>query len=176
MSRPFDSSVSRNAYGATLLILAAASIIPGVGMVTAPLAGTASLVLGVQLASGRRHPWMPLWLKTSVASAAVGPRLSLWIHRRFKPMLHLTPPRFPLFLAGATVAWSSLLLVLPLIFIPFSNVIPSLAVGLVGAGLVAQKSILGWLGLALSGGFTLALVLLGEVLMLGIQALIQHLH
>lgn len=146
MSKPFASSVSRNAYGATLLILAGASIIPGVGMVTGPLAGT------------------------------VGPRLSLWLHQRFKPILHLTPPRFPLFLAGATVAWSSLLLVLPLIFIPFSNVIPSLAVGLVGAGLVAQKSILGWLGLALSGCFTLALLLLGEALLLGIRALLQHIN
>jgi hypothetical protein len=109
-----------------------------------------------------------------MASVAIGPRLSVWIHRRFKPILHLTPPRFPHFLAGATVAWSSLLLLLPLIFIPFSNVIPSLAVGLVGAGLVAQKSILGWLGLALSGGFTLALVLLGEALLLGIQALLRN--
>jgi len=174
MSTPFDSSVSRNAYGATLLLLAAASIIPGVGMVTGPLAGTASLVLGVQLASGRQQPWIPLWLKTRMASAAIGPRLSVWIHQRFKPVLHLTPPRFPLFLAGATVAWSSLLLVLPLVFIPFSNVIPSLAVGLVGAGLVAQKSILGWLGLALSGSFTLALLLLGEALLLGIQVLLRN--
>jgi hypothetical protein len=175
MSTSFDSSASRNAYGATLLLLAAASIIPGVGMVTGPLAGSASLVLGVQLAWGKQQPWVPLWLKTRMASAAVGPRLSVWIHERCKPILHLTPPRFPLFLAGATVAWSSLLLVLPLVFIPFSNVIPSLTVGLVGAGLVAQKSILGWLGLVLSGGFTFALVLVGEALLLSIQALIHHL-
>ena len=175
MNKSFGGSVSRNAYGATLLLLAATSAIPGVGMVTGPLAGTASLVLGIQLAWGRQQPWMPLWLKTRMASSAVGPRLSLWIHEHCKSMLHLTPPRFPLFLAGMTVAWSSLLLVLPLIFIPFSNVIPSLAVGLVGAGLVAQKSILGWLGLVLSGGFTLALVLVGEALILSIQALIHHL-
>lgn len=174
MSGPFDSSIARNAYGATLLILAGASVLPGVGMVTGPLAGTAGVVLGVQLARGRHQPWMPPWLKARVESSAIGPRLSLWIHERFRPILHLTPPGFPLFLAGATVAWSSLLLILPLIFIPLGNVIPSLAMGLVGAGLMAQKSILGWLGLALSGSFTLALVLLGEALLLGIQALLTH--
>ena len=163
-----------NAFGTILLILAATSIAPGIGMVTGPFAGVASLVLGVQLAMGRQVPWMPTWLQTRMASSEVGSRLSLWIQERCRPILHLAPPRFPRFLAGLTVSWSSLLLVLPLAFIPFSNTIPSLSVGLIGAGLVARNSLLGWLGMAVSGGYTIVLLFLGEALFLSAQALIRY--
>lgn len=58
--------------------------------------------------------------------------------------------------------------------VPFSNTIPSLSVGLVGAGLLAQRSLLVWLGLLLSGSYTVALAFLGEALFLGVQALFRH--
>ncbi len=163
------------AYGTILVLLAATSVVPGVGMVTGPLVGLASLLLGVQLTLGRTVPWMPAWLRTRMASSNLGPRFSRWIQDRCRPLLHLAPPRFPGVLAGLTVAWSSLLLILPLAFIPFSNTIPSLSVGLVGAGLLAQRSLLGWLGLALAGGYTVVLAFLGEALFLAAQALIRHL-
>ena len=82
-------------------------------------------------------------------------------------------PSFPLPLAGLTVAWSSLILILPLAIIPFSNTIPSLSVGLIGAGLLTGRSLFGWLGMALSGGYTVALVLLAEVLILALQAVLR---
>ena len=165
---------TQNTYGAILLILAATSIVPGIGVVTGPFAGVASFLLGVQLIAGRHVPWMPTWLQTRMASVDVGPRLSQWIQEHCKQILHLTPPRFPLFLAGLTVSWSSLLLILPLAFVPFSNTIPSLSIGLVGAGLVTRKSLLGWLGIAVSGGYTLALAILGEALLLAAQAFFRH--
>ncbi len=67
-------------------------------------------------------------------------------------------------LAGLTVAWTGLLLVLPLALIPFSDMIPALALGFVGAGLAARRSLFSWLGMALSGGYTALLIILSEAL------------
>ena len=174
MSLSATGSGAGQAYGTILVLLAATSVVPGVGMVTGPLVGLASLLLGVQLTLGRPVPWMPAWLSSRVASSDLGPRFSRWLQDRCRPLLHLAPPRFPGVLAGLTVAWSSLLLLLPLAFIPFSNTIPSLSVGLVGAGLLAQRSLLGWLGMALAGGYTVVLAFLGEALFLAAHALIRH--
>lgn len=160
-------------YGTLLVLLAAMSAVPGLGMVTGPLMGLAGLLLGVQLALGRPAPWLPGWLGKQMAASDLGSRFSAWILNRCGPIRHLAPPRFPTLLAGFTVAWSSLILILPLAFIPFSNTIPSLSVGLVGAGLLAHRSLLGWLGLILSGGYTLVLVLLWETLLLLVQPLLQ---
>jgi hypothetical protein len=175
MSRAAVRTRAGQAYGTILILLAATAIVPGVGMVTSPLAGLACLFLGAQLALGRPTPWMPTWLRTRVASSDLGARFTRWIQDWCRPILHLSPPRFPILLAGLTVAWSSLLLILPLALIPFSNMIPSLSVGLVGASLVAQRSLLGWLGMVLAGGYTVILALLGEALLLATQTLIHRL-
>ncbi|HLP31696.1 MAG TPA: exopolysaccharide biosynthesis protein [Geothrix sp.] len=175
MSLPGLSAGTGRPYGTALVLLAAMSVVPGIGTVTGPLVGLASLLLGVQLALGRPEPWLPAWLSRRVASAERGSRFSTWIQERCRPIMHLAPPRFPDRLAGLTVAWSSLLLILPLAFVPLGNTIPSLSVGLVGAGLLAGRGPLGWLGLLLSGGYSLVLVLLGETLFLAAQALIRRL-
>lgn len=173
MSVATMGSGAGQAYGTILVLLAATAVVPGVGMVTGPLVGLAGLFLGVQLALGRPTPWVPAWLQQRMVSSDLGPRFSTWIQDRCRLLLHLRPPQIPALLAGLTVAWSSLLLLLPLAFIPFSNTIPSLAVGLVGAGLLAQRSLLGWLGLALAGGYTVILACLGEALFLAAQALFR---
>lgn len=165
----------RQAYGTLLVLLSATAVVPGVGLVTSPLVGLASLVLGVQLSLGRPVPWVPAWLEKRLASSELGSRFSRWLQERCRPFLHFASPRFPVLLAGLTVAWSSLLLLLPLAFVPLSNTIPSLAVGLVGAGLLAQRSLLGWLGMAVAGGYTVLLGLLAEALVLATQALFRHL-
>jgi len=164
---------TRNTYGTILLLLSATSVLPGVGMVTAPFAGLAALMLGLQLTIGRSTPWLPAWLHARMASSTLGPRLGHWLHERCQPLLRMALPSFPLPLAGLTVAWSSLVLILPLAIIPFSNVIPSLSVGLIGAGLLTGRSLFGWLGITLSGGYTVALVLLAEVLVLAFQAALR---
>jgi len=144
-------------------------------VVMAPLAGLASLVLGLQLMVGKRVPWMPDRVRGWMAASPLGPRLSLWIQQRARPLLRLPAPGFPRLLAGLTVAWSSLLLVLPLVFVPFGNVAPALSLGLVGAGLVVRKSLLSWLGMALSGGYTALLIVLGEALLLVAQEVLSRL-
>lgn len=161
--------VSREFYGTLVLVLAASSLLPGVGAIAAPLSGAASLALGLQLAAGRRIPWVPERVRGWLSSSTFGPRLSLWIQNHLRPLFGLPTPRFPGILAGLTVAWTGLLLVLPLALIPFSDLIPALALGLVGAGLAARRSLFGWLGMATSGGFTALLIILGEALSLTAQ-------
>lgn len=175
MNPSLPAPVSRDSYGALLLMLAAPTLIPGLGMIAAPIAGLAGLVLGLQLALGRRVPWMPDRLRAWTVSSTLGPKLTLWIQARFRPLLHLRSPRLPLAFAGLTVAWSSLLLLLPLAVVPFSNTVPALSMGLVGAGLAVRNSLYTWLGMALSGGYTLLLVLLGEALILAAQAILARL-
>lgn len=166
--------VSRDAYGALLLVLAAPALVPGFGILAAPLSGLAGILLGAQLTLGHRMPWVPLRVRAWMAGAPLGPRLSLWLQDLLRPLLRLPAPGLPRVLAGLTVAWSSLLLALPLAFVPFSNVAPALALGLVGAGLVVRKSLLSWLGMALSGGYTALLFVLGEALLLASQELISR--
>ena len=174
MSLPTLPSGSGRPYGTVLVLLAAMSVVPGIGTVTGPLVGLASLILGIQLALGRPEPWLPAWLRRRVTYADHGSRLAHWLQDRCRPLLHLALPRFPGLLAGLTVAWSSLLLILPLVFIPLGNTIPSLSVGLVGAGLLVGRSLFGWLGLLLAGSYTLALAFLGEALFLATQALLRR--
>lgn len=157
---------SRDAYGTLLLVLAVPTLLPGLGLVAAPLAGVAGLVVGVQLTLGRRAPWMPSRARAWMDDASLGPRLSLWLQDRLRPLQGLRLPRLPRVLAGLAVCWSSLLLVLPLVFVPFGNAIPALALALLGIGLAVRRSLFGWLGTALSGGYTAFLALLGEALVL----------
>lgn len=173
MSPPTQSAGIGQAYGPLLVLLAALSVAPGIGSLTSPVVGLASFLLGVQLAAGRPAPWLPAWAGQRMASSHLGPRFSAWIHERCRPILHLPAPRFPALLAGLTVTWSILILLLPLAFIPFSNTIPSLSLGLVGVGLLAPRSLLGWLGMVLAGSFTVALALLGEALLVAIPAFIH---
>ncbi|MFN7958789.1 MAG: exopolysaccharide biosynthesis protein [Holophagaceae bacterium] len=175
MSASTLSTGTPTSYGPLLVLLASLSAVPGIGSLTSPVVGLATLTLGLQLMAGRPFPWLPGWARQRMGASSLGGRFSAWLQERCRPLLHLRAPGFPGPLAGLTVAWSSLILMLPLAFIPFSNTIPSLSVGLVGAGLVAQRSLLGWLGFALAGSYTLVLALLGEALVLAAQALIRHL-
>lgn len=158
--------ISRDAYGTLLLVLAAPSLLPGLGVLAAPLVGLAGLAVGVQLALGRRTPWVPGRARGWLDDASLGPRLSLWLQDRLRPIRGLRLPPLPRVLAGLAVFWSSLLLALPLAFVPFSNLVPALALALLGAGLAARRSLFGWLGAALSGGYTAVLFLLGEAMVL----------
>ncbi len=158
--------ISRDAYGTLLLVLAAPTLVPGLGMLAAPVAGLAGLLVGAQLLLGLRSPWMPAQARSWMDDAAMGPRLAVWLQTKLRPLQGLHLPAMPPWIAGLAVVWSSLLLVLPLVLVPFGNTVPALALGLLGAGLAARRSLLGWLGAALSGGYSALLILFGEALLL----------
>ncbi len=168
-------SLSLRRYGSLLLLVAAPSVLPGIGSLAAPLAGAAGMALGLQLALGRPEPWVPQRAQAWLDQKGPARRLLRRIKRFFGPVLRLRSPRMPLLLAGAAVVWTSFVLLLPLAVVPLSNTIPSLALGLLGAGLALGRALLTWLGLALSGAFTGAVALLGAALWEGLRALLERL-
>ncbi len=168
-------TLSRDAYGTLLLVLAAPTLVPGLGLLAAPVAGLVGLLVGAQLLLGRRSPWLPARARVWMDDATLGPRLSVWLQARLRPLQGLRVPGMPPWVAGLAVVWSSLLLVLPLVLVPFGNTVPALALGLLGAGLATRRSLFGWLGAALSGGYSALLVLLGEALLLSARHLLSRL-
>lgn len=168
-------AVSREAYGTLLLVLAAPSLLPGLGILAAPVAGLAGLAVGAQLVLGRRMPWVPARVRARMGEASLGPRLSRWLQARLGPLRSLRVPPLPRVPTGLAVLWSSLLLLLPLGFVPFGNMAPALSLGLLGAGLAAHRSPFAWLGAALSGGYTVLLVFLGDWLVPMVRSLLAAL-
>lgn len=159
-------------YGELLLILAAPSVLPVVGSVVGVLAGLAAVVLGLQLAGGRSEPWLPPGLRGRLGQGRLGLRLRMWIQRRLRPLSGLPVPGYPRPLAGLTAAWSGLVLALPLPMVPFANVIPALAMGLVGASLMARKPLFGWAGTVLAGAYTGFLAVLGRTVLAALGRLL----
>jgi hypothetical protein len=156
-------------YGELLLLLAAPSVLPGVSSVVGTLAGLAAVALGLQLAWGRGEPWMPNRLRERLGHSRLALRMRMWIQRRLRPLAGWRVPPYPRALAGCTAAWSGFLLSLPLAVVPFANVIPGLAIGMVGAGLMARRPLFGWIGTLLSGAFTLVLLALGGTVLAALQ-------
>lgn len=151
-------------YGALLLLISAPAVVPGLGSVAAPLTGAAAVLLGWQLATGRPAPWLPSGWQQRLEGVGLLRRVEAAVHGfalRWVPDGGVVLPRW---LLGLGVAWAGLLLMLPLALIPFSNTVPALALASFGAALHSTRAWLGWIGLALSGGFTALLALLGFAL------------
>lgn len=133
-------------YGLLILILALASFIPGVSVA----GGVAICVLGLQMAWGIPHPWLP------------GPVLQVSLHRgrvkdalaRFEgwlARLGRTPAaRRPLNrrAVGAMVAWAGFVLAIPVpVVILGGNALPAAALCMLGAALLEERPGWAWVGL-----------------------------
>lgn len=139
-------------WGLSVFFLALLTFIPGVANVLS----LATLVVGLQMLWGAPHPWLPKRLqdqeihhgRTKDLLAAIERRLA-WLLRqrttRRKPSL-----RF----AGFLVAWTAFLAALPLL-LPFANVLPAVALILLGVALLEEWPFLAWVGAACSLGITI---------------------
>ena len=139
-------------WGLSVFFLALLTFIPGVANVLS----LATLVVGLQMLWGAPHPWLPKRLqdqeihhgRTKDLLAAIERRLA-WLLRqrttRRKPSL-----RF----AGFLVAWTAFLAALPLL-LPFANVLPAVALILLGVALLEEWPFLAWVGAACSLGVTI---------------------
>lgn len=141
-------------YGLLVLLLALPSLIPGVNVPMAPLGGLAMMGLGFQMLFGSGQPMIPARLrrqrihqgKIKNALAAFerqldrlpsGPKRSL--NRRW---------------IGFWITWTAFLLAMP-VFLPFANVAPAAALCLLGAALMEDRPLWGWLGILGSLGVTI---------------------
>lgn len=152
-------------YGLTLLLLALVTFVPGV----ANGISLATLGIGLQMAWGSPHPWLPNWvqryemrrgrIKESLAKIETG---LLHLGRRTAPRRR--PNRR---LLGLAVAWTAFLALLPLP-LPMANGLPALSLVLLGLALVEEWLILLWLGL---GGSLLTTIYFSFFIKEAIQAI-----
>ena len=139
------NAVGRRSYGPVLLLLGFISIspltiIPGASVLMALV----TLIFALQMAIGRPYPWIPKKAlafsfprKHMVQGVAVADKYVVQVDRFLKPRLtFLTNAPFVQIVALACVG--AALVTLPLSFIPFGPLIPSLTVLLFGLAVTAR--------------------------------------
>lgn len=127
------------AYGVLILVAALAGFLPtpvGAGAIAGPLAG----LLGVQMLTGQRHPWLPRWIaRRGIARASIGRFLERFggLLRRLERWCR--PRRVELFgalgvrVTGALLIGHAIVLALP---IPLTNFPLSFVLVLAGVALL----------------------------------------
>lgn len=138
-------------WGLTVLFLALLTFIPGVANVLS----LATLVVGLQMMWGAPHPWLPAVVQGQEIHRGRTKELLAAIERRLGWLLQQRSARRrpSLRFAGFLVAWTALLAALPLI-LPFANVLPAVALILLGVALLEEWPLLAWIGAAGSLGIT----------------------
>lgn len=139
------NAVGRRSYGPVILLLgfiaiSPLTIIPGANVLVALI----TLIFAVQMVFGRNYPWIPRKAlefsfprRHLIAGVAAADKYVAQVDRFLKPRLtFLTNPPFVQIVALACVG--AALVTLPLSFIPFGPVIPSLAVLLFGLAITAR--------------------------------------
>lgn len=161
-------ALGAGATGLVLVLLGAASLVPGV----APVFGVALCVVALDLCISGRALRLPAWLRRRriargrLASGIdrLAPRLE-WLERRMRPRRPALLRGAGLRLVGLAAAIDGVLVVLP---VPLGNTVPAVAVLLLALGLTTAD------GLAVLGGLVATLFALavdGGLVFLGYAAI-----
>ena len=142
------NTVGRRSYGPVILLLgfiaiSPLTIIPGANVLMALI----TLIFALQMVIGRPYPWLPRKAlefefprKYLVSSVAAADKYLVQVDRFLKPRLvFLTQPPFVQVVALACVA--AALVTIPLSFVPFGPVVPSLAILLFGLAITARDGV-----------------------------------
>jgi hypothetical protein len=158
------------AYGPLIVLFAAPNVLPVALPGISAVLGAPLILLTAQLMIGRRHPWLPEFLRrrslarTSFESlvARIVPRLhrlERMIRPRFLPLTGIAGKRF----IGAAGLLLATIVFLP---IPFGNMLPGMALVLMAVGLLGRDGIavlagglIGLVGLAVVSGFVYGIAL-----------------
>ena len=145
----FVEEAGDQTFGLLVLLLSLPSLIPGLNVPMALLGGSALIGLGLQMLFGSGRPAIP------------GPLRRQRIHKgkvkealaTFERQLDRLPsgPRRALNRKwmGLWVAWTALLLFIP-VPLPFGNIFPAAALCLLGAALMEERPLWGWIGVIAS--------------------------
>ncbi len=150
----FIEEAGDQTFGLLVLLLALPSLIPAVNVPLALFGGLALIGLGLQMAVGSGKPSLPLRLKNqNLHKGKIKEALAA-----FERQLDRLPsgPRRTLNLRwmGLWVAWTGFLLFIPVWPLPFANILPAAALCLLGAALMEERPLWGWLGILGSLGVT----------------------
>lgn len=150
MADIFDGLGDR-AYGALIIVFALPNLVPVAIPGLSAVLGIPLILLTAQLLWGWPRPWLPRWLaQRSFARedlARVFDRALPYLarlERLCKPRLAILPEEATERVIGAACLALSIVLVLPL---PFVNLLPGLAICLLGFALVERDGLLGLAGL-----------------------------
>lgn len=148
-------AMGEQTYGLLVLLLSLPSLIPGLNVGLAPIGGTGLIVLGIQLAWGTPHPWVPKRIqaqsihkgriKEAVAKLEAQLNRFRWGGTERRPLSHRW--------MGTLIAWTGFLLALP-VPLPFGNQLPAAILCLLGAALLEERPAWAWLGATASLGNT----------------------
>lgn len=139
------ASAGEQTYGLLLLVSGLTSFIPGVSM----LGGLVALVIGVQLAWGVPHPWLPrrmeqVQLHRGRVKEALA-RFEGWLQKLGQGRRPARPLSRPWM--GAMVAWTAFITALPVPpIIPMGNALPAASLTLMGAALLEERPAWAWIG------------------------------
>ncbi|MCE1229042.1 MAG: exopolysaccharide biosynthesis protein [Firmicutes bacterium] len=157
------ASAGEQTYGLLILVSGLTSFIPAVSVA----GGLVAMILGLQMAWGVPHPWLPKRLETVQLHRG---RIQEALARFERWLLKMGPGRakgriLGRRLLGVVIAWTAFLLALPVPpIIPLGNALPAAALCLQGAALLEERPSWVWLGLAgmvattLYLGFSLRLI------------------
>lgn len=134
-------------YGLAILLLGLLTFIPAVANVV----NLATLALGYQLFRGQPHPWIPERLQRHEMHRGRIKALLAQVERYLRVLGSRHTPRRRLEGRGLglLVAWTGLLAALPVI-LPAANILPAIAIVLIGVALLEEWPFLAWLGGAFS--------------------------
>jgi len=136
-------------YGLLVLLLSLPNLVPGLNLGLAPVGGIGLVALGVQLAWGTPHPWVPKRVQDQAIhkgriKSALAKLESQLDHFRWRSAVrHPLSHRW----AGACIAWTGLLLAIP-VPLPFGNQLPAAILCLLGAALLEERPLWAWIGAA----------------------------
>jgi hypothetical protein len=168
-------SFSARAYGPLIVLFAAPNILPVALPGISAILGAPLILLTGQLMLGRRHPWLPGFLRrrslarSSFESlvARIVPRLrqiERWIQPRWLTMTGIVGRR----VIGAAGVVLATIVFLP---IPFGNMLPGIALVLMAVGLLGRDGVavlagglVGLVGLAVVSGFIYGIIVAGLAL------------
>lgn len=142
-------------YGLLVLLVSLPNLIPGLNVGLAPVGGIGLIALGVQLAWGTPHPWVPKRIqvqpihkgriKDALAKLEAQLKRFRWRGAEQRPLSHRW--------MGACIAWTGFLLAIP-VPLPFGNQLPAAILCLLGAALLEERPAWAWIGAAASLGNT----------------------
>ena len=166
------ASFGRRAFGALLFAFSTPNLLP-LPPGSSSVLGTPLLLIAPQVALGVRRLWLPRRLSerrfhTTGLTNAFG-RMIPWLER----IEHVSRPRLHLLFGpigdrvlGLTCTLLALVLILP---IPFGNMLPAAAIGMLALALVQRDGVLALLGYGLAAASWGVLALAASVIMSGFK-------
>jgi hypothetical protein len=158
------------AYGPLIVLFAAPNVLPVALPGISAVLGAPLILLTAQLMVGRRHPWLPEFLRRrSLARSSFESLVARIVPRLHRIERMVRPRLLPLTgIAGKRLVGAAGLILATIVFlpIPFGNMLPGLALVLMAVGLLGRDGIavlagglVGLVGLAVVSGFIYGIAL-----------------